>query len=77
MRLSKNEWEAIDEVCALEKTSKNQLLSLIESSKPECFGLTCAARVFLLNYFREASTPDGHNVSGHGHLCSGPKSLKI
>lgn len=70
MRLSKCEWEAIDEVCSIENSSKNDLLSLIEKNKPKCFGLTCAVRVFLLNYFREASTADGHNISGHGDICS-------
>ena len=74
MRLSKNEWDAIEEVCSIEKSSKNHLLSLIENNKPKNFGLTCATRVFLLNYFREASTQTGHSISGHGCIC---KNCKI
>ena len=61
IRLCHKEWEALEEVCDIEKITKNDLLSLIESGKHNSLGLTYSARLFII----EAATPEGHYVAKH------------
>ena len=65
IRLCHKEWEALEEVCDIEKITKNDLLSLIESGKHNSLGLTYSARLFIIEYFREAATPEGQYVAKH------------
>ena len=66
MRLCANEWEALYEVCLIEKISKNRLIKMIEAGKSDILGLTYSTRLFLIAYFREAASEDGHKKAGHG-----------
>ena len=66
MRLCLKEWEALYEVCKIEKISKNRLIEMIEANKSERLGLTYSTRLFLVSYFREAASEDGHKLAGHG-----------
>lgn len=66
MRLCVNEWEALYEVCRIEKISKNRLIEMIEAGKSDVLGLTYSTRLFLVAYFREAASEDGHKKAGHG-----------
>ncbi len=68
MRLCLQEWEALYEVCKIEKISKNHLIELIESKKSNKLGLTYSTRLFLMSYFREAASEEGHKKVGHGLL---------
>lgn len=65
IRLCHKEWEALDEVCNMENISKNDLLSLIENGKRNSLGLTYSARLFIIEYFRQAATTEGHLVAKH------------
>lgn len=79
IRLCHKEWEALEEVCDIEKITKNDLLSLIESGKHNSLGLTYSARLFIIEYFREAATPEGHYVAKHcadDNLVSLRKSIQ-
>lgn len=71
MRLCLKEWDALYEVCKIEKISKNHLIELIEADKASALGLTYSTRLFLVSYFREAATEDGHKKAGHGTLDNG------
>lgn len=68
MRLCFQEWEALYEVCKIEKISKNHLIELIEGNKSNKLGLTYSTRLFLMAYFREAASEEGHKNAGHGML---------
>ncbi len=65
IRLCHKEWEALDEVCDMEKITKNDLLSLIENGKRNSLGLTYSARLFIIEYFRQAATTEGHLSAKH------------
>ena len=66
MRLCVKEWDALYEICKIEKISKNHLIELIEANKSQILGLTYSTRLFLMSYFREAASEDGHKKAGHG-----------
>lgn len=66
MRLCMKEWEALYEVCKIENISKNHLIEMIEAQKSEALGLTYSTRLFLMSYFREAASVEGHKLAGHG-----------
>ncbi len=55
MRLCNLEWNALGEICELENISRNRLLETIENDKPANLGLTYATRLFMVEYYRNAS----------------------
>lgn len=66
MRLCLKEWDALYEVCKIEHISKNHLIEMIEAHKANTLGLTYSTRLFLMSYFREAASEEGHKKAGHG-----------
>ena len=66
MRLCHKEWDALFEVCKIEHISKNHLIEMIEAHKNDGLGLTYSTRLFLMSYFREAASAEGHKNAGHG-----------
>ncbi len=66
MRLCFKEWEALYEICKIEHISKNHLIEMIEAHKDNRLGLTYYTRLFLMSYFREAASEEGHKKAGHG-----------
>ena len=66
MRLCMKEWDALYEVCKIEKISKNHLIEMIEEKKSKELGLTYSTRLFLMAYFKEAASEEGHKKAGHG-----------
>jgi predicted DNA-binding ribbon-helix-helix protein len=67
VRLEPAMWEALDEICRREGTSINDLVGLIDRQRRES-KLTAAIRVFVMAYYRAASTDEGHVGAGHGIL---------
>ena len=57
MRLCKNEWEALKDICKREKINRKMLLEMIESRKDPKLGLTPSIRLFSLVYLHELSKP--------------------
>lgn len=66
VRLEPEMWRALKEISARENCSIHELCSLIAFRKKQRTSLTAAIRVFLMLYFRAASTEDGHGKAGHG-----------
>lgn len=64
MRLEPELWEALNEVCQRENIGPSELVRRIEQRAVG--GRTSAIRVFLLQYFRDAATDQGHAAAGHG-----------
>jgi len=65
LRLEPAMWDALHEVAQREGASVHEICSRVEFNRQEST-LTAAIRVFILAYFREASTEQGHSLAGHG-----------
>ena len=70
MRLEPEMWRALKEIAGRETCSIHELCSLISFRKNKRTSLTAAIRVFLMLYFRAATTEDGHGRAGHGSFDS-------
>lgn len=70
VRLEPEMWRALKEISARENCSIHELCSLIGFRKNPRTSLTAAIRVFLMLYFRAATTEDGHGKAGHGSFDS-------
>ena len=67
VRLEPAMWEALDEICRREGRTINELCGMIDRQRRES-KLTAAIRVFVMAYYRAASTDEGHVGAGHGIL---------
>lgn len=68
LRLQKEMWDAIDEICRRERLSIHQLCSRIAERRGER-SLTSEVRVYAISYFRAAANDEGHLRAGHGVLA--------
>lgn len=66
VRLEPEMWRALKEISARENCSIHELCSLVSFRKNKRTSLTAAIRVFLMLYFRAATTDEGHGRAGHG-----------
>ncbi len=66
VRLEPEMWQALTDICRRERCSIHNLCTMIASLKDGPGSLTAAIRVFIMSYYRDASTEDGHNRTGHG-----------
>ena len=67
LRLEPAMWNALDEICHREISTRNQLCEMIYKFK-HASTLTAAVRVFVVNYYRAAATEEGHASVGHGAM---------
>lgn len=77
VRLEPEMWSALREISKREKCTIHDLCTLIYVRKNENTSLTAGIRVFLMLYFRAASTEDGHGRAGHGNFDSMMKRARI
>jgi predicted DNA-binding ribbon-helix-helix protein len=70
IRLEQEMWVAVNELCQREGMTVHELCSLIDRSRGTN-SLTAALRVFLVVYYRLASTEAGHTDAGHGAGITG------
>ncbi len=68
VRLEPEMWLALKEISIRENCSIHDICSLIHLNKNEKTSLTAAIRVFLMLYYRAASTEEGHIRAGHGNF---------
>lgn len=71
MRMEQKFWKAFLEICRREGCRPGALVKLVEDSRAngqDNICRTAAVRVFILNYFLEASTEEGHKGAGHGDV---------
>lgn len=66
IRLEPEMWAALNDISVREKCSVHDICSLVCIRKREETSLTAAIRVFLMLYYRSASTEQGHARAGHG-----------
>ncbi len=66
IRLEPEMWVALKDIADREKCTIHDICSLVYTRKDRSTSLTAAIRVFLILYFRAASTEKGHENAGHG-----------
>ena len=66
IRLEPEMWNALKDISRRENCSIHDICSVIHIRKNPITSLTAAIRVFLMLYYRAASTTEGHNRAGHG-----------
>lgn len=68
IRLESQMWSSLKEIAEREHCTTHELCSLIASRRKAGLSLTASIRIFLMLYFKAASTEDGHVRAGHGSL---------
>ncbi len=71
VRLEPEMWDGLMEICRREGVSTHQLTTLVDRCRHRS-SLTAKLRVFILAYFRAASTEAGHAQVGHGRVTANP-----
>lgn len=77
VRLEPQMWNALNDIAAREECSVHEICSLIDISKRDETSLTAAIRVFLMLYYRAATTEQGHHRAGHGDFMAMKKRAKM
>lgn len=70
VRLEPEMWRALKDISKREQCTIHDLCSLVSLRKNVHTSLTAAIRVFLMLYYRAATTEDGHRRAGHGSFDS-------
>ena len=70
IRLEAEMWSALREIARLEKCTIHDICSLINTKKKPESSLTASVRVYLMLYYRNATTPEGHKNAGHGNIIN-------
>jgi predicted DNA-binding ribbon-helix-helix protein len=65
IRLEPAMWDALSEICRRERHSAHDICTMIDAQR-EASSLTAALRVYIMSYYRSATTEDGHLRAGHG-----------
>ncbi|MGQ0526725.1 MAG: ribbon-helix-helix domain-containing protein [Alphaproteobacteria bacterium] len=66
IRLEREMWQSLHDISAREKCTVHNICTLVDLRKRPATTLTAAIRVFIMLYFRAASTKEGHVRAGHG-----------
>jgi predicted DNA-binding ribbon-helix-helix protein len=61
-------WNALKNISRREQCSIHNICTLVDIRKKPETTLTAAIRVFIMLYYRAASTEDGHRLAGHGNF---------
>ncbi len=75
IRLKPDMWNGLREICRREHVTIHDIATVVAIRKPANSSLTAAMRVFVMAYFRSASTEEGHSRAGHGPGGSFMESL--
>ena len=65
VRLEPQMWDALAEIARREGCTVHEICLKADRSRHQST-LTAGLRVYILSYFREAATPEGHAIAGHG-----------
>ena len=68
VRLEPEMWNSLYDIAKRESCTIHDICTLISLRKNPKTSLTAAIRVFLMLYFRAASTEEGHAKAGHGNF---------
>lgn len=65
IRLEPAMWEALHQICRREGKTLHELVTEIERERAQS-SLTAAIRVYVMTYYKDAATDEGHRRAGHG-----------
>ena len=65
VRLEVQMWDALFEIERREGRTVHEICTEVDATRREST-LTSGLRIYILGYYREASTPGGHTRAGHG-----------
>ncbi len=77
IRLEPEMWVALNDIANREACSVHDICALVYVRKSMVTSLTAAIRVFLMLYYRAATTEAGHDVAGHGNFTEMKKRAGI
>ncbi len=77
IRLEPEMWNALGDIAKREVCSVHDICSLVYVRKGRTTSLTAAIRVFLMLYYRAATTEEGHANAGHGNFEIMKRRAKI
>ncbi|MGB9152493.1 MAG: ribbon-helix-helix domain-containing protein [Alphaproteobacteria bacterium] len=66
VRLEPEMWEGLREIALRERSTLHQICTSVSLQKADESSLTASIRVFIMRYFRNAATEDGHKKAAHG-----------
>lgn len=66
IRLEAQMWVALKDIAKREQCTIHDICQVIAIRKSENITLTAAIRIFLMLYYKSASTEEGHKRAGHG-----------
>ncbi|MER2520285.1 MAG: ribbon-helix-helix domain-containing protein [Bdellovibrionales bacterium] len=66
VRLEPQKWQAIRDICRRERATIHDVCTYISTHKDKAASLTAAIRVYIMEYFRIATTEEGHALARHG-----------
>ncbi|WP_322091075.1 ribbon-helix-helix domain-containing protein [Magnetovibrio blakemorei] len=75
LRLERDVWEALEEICEREKMTVHETCTHVDQHRKGS-SRTAAVRTFILGYFRAAASDAGHARVGHGRLAKRERSPK-
>lgn len=77
VRLEPEMWKALSDVSARENCSIHDISSLVYLKKKSSTSFTAGLRVFLMLYYKAASTQEGHQKAGHGNFQEMKKRARV
>lgn len=77
VRLEPEMWDALKDISERENCSVHDICSLVFVCKKQDTSLTAAIRVFLMLYYRSATTEEGHISARHGDFEMMKKRARI
>lgn len=77
VRLEPEMWASMKDIATREDCTIHDICTLIALRKKENSSLTAAIRVFIMLYFKAASTEEGHMRVGHGDFENMKKRARI
>ncbi|MGH1404478.1 MAG: ribbon-helix-helix domain-containing protein [Alphaproteobacteria bacterium] len=77
IRLEPEMWVALNDIAEREVCSVHDICTLVYVRKNDVTSFTAAIRVFLMLYYRAASTEQGHVNAGHGNFDSMMRRARI
>jgi len=66
VKLDDEMWSALHEIARRERVTVTEVCLLVSFRKHGAVTLSRAVRTYIMRYFREAATEEGHSQAGHG-----------
>lgn len=76
IRLEPEMWQSLKDIARRERCTVNDVCTLVSMCKKDLSSLTASIRVFLMLYYKAASTEEGHMKAGHGNIYNMKERIK-